>query len=527
MACQENLEDERVLIEAREVHKHFGSVVAVDGASFTVGAGEIVGFVGPNGAGKSTVLRILAAYLWPDQGAVRVGGMSTATHSLEVRRLIGYLPGDTPLYSGMQVRKFLEFVARARGLRGDAGRPAMDVAIQRAGIESVLERRVGDCSTGFRQRVGLAAALVHDPPVLLLDEPTHGFDPLQVMAFRRLLDELRPGRATLFSTHIIQDVEAVCDRVLLIDQGRLLGAGAPAELAASVGLPGAGLEATFARLVETRGELLDANRAPSATASNIEPARTEGPAAKPPAPTALSAVATIFKRELGALFDSAIAYTVAAAVLATAAAVFMNGFFLRGVLDMRPYFDTLAYVLVGWAPALTMRAWAEERAAGTLELLLTLPLRPWQVVAGKYLACLSFFALTLAGAAPIAFMLHRFGLGDWGPVVGGVAGTLGLGSVLIAMGLWISSLTRDQVVAFVGSALGAFFVLAIGLPRVVEILDGLTAGTLGSALNTTIAALPHHHAAADGLITGAAVIYWLGLTLVFLWLNERRVAERA
>ncbi|MFH1570883.1 MAG: ATP-binding cassette domain-containing protein [Gemmatimonadota bacterium] len=233
----------------RAVTKTYGRLVAVDAVSFAVGRGEVVGFVGPNGAGKSTVLKMLSTFVHPTAGTLEVDGLDVVRQALEVRRRIGYLPGDTPLYQDMRAADFLRFVGRARGLRGPGLAQPYDRAVELCGLAPVLEMRIGQCSTGFRQRVGLAAALIHDPPVLLLDEPTHGFDPLQVMAFRELLDRLKSGRAILFSTHIIQDVEAVSDRVLIIHQGRLLGDGPVAALAAAAGRPGAGLEEVFAHLV--------------------------------------------------------------------------------------------------------------------------------------------------------------------------------------------------------------------------------------------------------------------------------------
>jgi ABC-2 type transport system ATP-binding protein len=242
------------MIAVESVTRYYGPLRAVDQVSFAVERGEIVGFVGPNGAGKSTVLKMLSTFLLPSAGRILVDGLDTALDPLEVRRRIGYLSGDTPLYLDMRVDKFLRFVGRARGLRGPELAHHFERTAQVCGIQEVLQQRVGQCSTGFRQRIGLASALIHDPPILLLDEPTHGFDPLQVIAFRQLLRQLSRERAVLFSTHIIADVEAASDRVLIIHQGRLLAQGRLPELAASIGNPRAGLEEVFARLVQASAE---------------------------------------------------------------------------------------------------------------------------------------------------------------------------------------------------------------------------------------------------------------------------------
>ena len=242
--------DSRPAIAVAGVTKRYGTLTAVDDLSFVVHRDEIVGFVGPNGAGKSTLLKMLSTFIHPTQGRIEVDGLDVVAQPLAVRRCIGYLAGDTPLYPKMRVDKFLRFIGRARGLQGADLAAGFDRAVALCGLEPVLLQPVEQCSTGFRQRLGLAAALIHDPPILLLDEPTHGFDPLQVIAFRQMLRDLSPGRAILFSTHIVGDVEAISDRVLIIHQGRLLGDGPLAELAAASGHPGASLEDTFARLVQ-------------------------------------------------------------------------------------------------------------------------------------------------------------------------------------------------------------------------------------------------------------------------------------
>jgi ABC-2 type transport system ATP-binding protein len=171
-----------------------------------------------------------------------------------VRRKVGYLSGDTPLYPEMRVDRFLTFIGQARGLRGDGLKKQLDWVIGVCGLEEVLLKRILRCSTGFRQRIGLASALIHDPPILLLDEPTHGFDPLQLLAFRDLLRNLSPGRAILFSTHIIQEVVALSDRVLIIHNGRLMADGRPRELAEAAGLSSDRLEDLFAHLIRQSEE---------------------------------------------------------------------------------------------------------------------------------------------------------------------------------------------------------------------------------------------------------------------------------
>jgi ABC-2 type transport system ATP-binding protein len=238
------------VISAESVTKRFGELAAVKDASFSLGIDEIVGFVGPNGAGKSTMLKMLATFLHPTSGRLLVDGLDVVKQPLAVRRRIGYLPGDTPLYQEMRADRFLDFIARAHGLRGGRLKERLDWVIENCSLTSVLAKKVKECSTGFRKRIGLAASQIPDPQVILLDEPTHGLDPLQVLAFRELLRRLRPGRTILLSSHVIAEVAAICDRLLIIHEGRLLADGTLAELCGKMGLPEGDLEGLFIRLVQ-------------------------------------------------------------------------------------------------------------------------------------------------------------------------------------------------------------------------------------------------------------------------------------
>jgi ABC-2 type transport system ATP-binding protein len=205
--------------------------------------------VGPNGAGKSTLLRLLATYLFPSSGRLRVEGLDVVERPVEVRRRIGYLPGDTPLYHGMRTDQFLAFLGRAHGLRGAALRDRIAWVLDACALDDAVSKRIRVCSTGYRKRIGLAAALIHDPRVILLDEPTHGLDPLQVLAFRDLLERLRPGRTILVSSHVISEIAQVADRLLLIHDGALLADGTLTELYRRAAVAEGDLQALFVRTV--------------------------------------------------------------------------------------------------------------------------------------------------------------------------------------------------------------------------------------------------------------------------------------
>ena len=210
------------MIRCKSVTKLYGDKPACRDVSFEVPPGEIVGFLGPNGAGKSTLLKMMSTYLPVTSGEIEIAGHDTKKDPLAVRRSLGYLPEHNALYETMRVDRLLSFVGRARGLSGKRLAERTEWVVDRCTLGDVLAKRVQQCSKGYRQRIGVAAALIHDPPVLLLDEPTHGLDPLQVVAFRDFLREIREGRAILFSSHILSEVVEISDRLLVIQQGELI-----------------------------------------------------------------------------------------------------------------------------------------------------------------------------------------------------------------------------------------------------------------------------------------------------------------
>ncbi len=220
------------MIEIANLVKKYDTFYAVSDVSFSVRKGEIVGFLGPNGAGKTTTMRILTGYLPPDSGNVTVNDISIYDDALAVKQAIGYLPESAPLYGDMMVDEYLSFIARARGIQSDQVDATIRQAARKTGIESVFKKNIDELSKGFRQRVGLAQALLHDPEVLVLDEPTSGLDPIQIQEIRRLIREIGKEKTIILSTHIMQEVEAVCDRVLIINKGKIIAEGTPAELRA-------------------------------------------------------------------------------------------------------------------------------------------------------------------------------------------------------------------------------------------------------------------------------------------------------
>ena len=236
---------QKTMIEAKGLSKFYGPFVAIQDISFSIPEGQIVAFLGPNGAGKTTTMKILSGYLAASQGHAFLAGLDVTGQRLEVAKKLGYLPENGPLYQDMTPQELLQFFAEARGLEPDQMKDRINAVVEQTSLQDVLEKPIDKLSRGYRQRVGLAHALLHDPEVLIMDEPTMGLDPNQIREFRKNIRELGKSKTILLSTHILQEVEAVADRVLLIHNGRLVFDGTHDELQ-----EGGSLEKPFYRLTD-------------------------------------------------------------------------------------------------------------------------------------------------------------------------------------------------------------------------------------------------------------------------------------
>lgn len=220
------------MITIDRLSKRFGPIKAVDNVSFSVDRGEVLGFLGPNGAGKSTTMKMLTGFLPPDSGRALVSGYDVSTHPIEAKRRIGYMPEGAPSYADMTPRAFLGFIADMRGYRGAEKRARIDRSAEQTHIRDVMEQPIETLSRGYKRRVGLAQALLHDPEVLVLDEPTDGLDPNQKHEVRELINQMAPNKAIVISTHILEEVEAICTRAVIIARGKIVADGTPVSLQA-------------------------------------------------------------------------------------------------------------------------------------------------------------------------------------------------------------------------------------------------------------------------------------------------------
>jgi ABC-2 type transport system ATP-binding protein len=239
--------DQTWMIEARGLSKFYGSFAAIRDVSFRVPQGQVAAFLGPNGAGKSTTLKVLTGYLTPSKGSALIAGLDVAAHRIEAAARVGYLPENGPLYPEMTPLELLRFFGEARGLENGRLRSRIDAVVAQCNLQAVLEKSIFKLSKGYRQRVGMAQALLHEPDILIMDEPTSGLDPNQIRDVRELIRTLGKTKTILISTHILQEVEAVADHVILVHEGRVILDGTPREMAA-----GRSLEQAFYELTSSR-----------------------------------------------------------------------------------------------------------------------------------------------------------------------------------------------------------------------------------------------------------------------------------
>ncbi|NTU98412.1 ATP-binding cassette domain-containing protein [Candidatus Falkowbacteria bacterium] len=224
------------MIEIKDLVKRFGETTVLDHISFTVNKGEVLGFLGPNGAGKTTTMKIITSFWGASEGSVKIDGLEVADNSIATRKKVGYLPEMVPLYEEMRVDEYLSFIAEIRQVEKDKRKERIKTVVSMCGLEKVVDRPIEELSKGYRQRVGLAQAILHDPEILILDEPTTGLDPNQIVEIRDLIKKLGQEKTVIFSTHILSEVSATCDRVIIINNGKIVGEGSPDELTRKAGI---------------------------------------------------------------------------------------------------------------------------------------------------------------------------------------------------------------------------------------------------------------------------------------------------
>lgn len=526
------------LISAQGLCKRFGRLEAVRDVSLTVRKGEVLGFLGPNGSGKSTTMKMLSGFLTPDAGTAAICGLDAARDPAGARRFFGYLPEGAPTYEEMTPASYLKFISGIRGISGADGRRAVDYAVERTNIAGVLHQTIETLSKGYKRRVGLAQAILHNPRVLILDEPTDGLDPNQKHDVRAFIRSIAEEKAIILSTHILEEVEAVCHRTVIIAGGRIVAEGATKDLAAGHGgapaavpppresvspaqrteRPPGGLEAAFRRLTADR---TDAPRAePSAAAAAPDPALAVQL-------TRLQGAWIICKRELLAYFTTPIAYVFAAVFLTAAGAMtfFAGDFFTLGQAGLESFFQFHPWLYLLFIPALGMRLWAEEHKTGSIELLLTLPVPASSAVLGKFAAAWTVAGLALALTCTFWLTVNYLGAPDNAAIAAGYAGSFLVTGGFLAVGAFVSALTKNQITAFILTAALCFVFTASGLGVVLNFFSGwVPRGLLNFIANFSF--LEHFRGAARGVIDMRGVVFFASTIAFFLFANTAAVEAR-
>ena len=485
------------MISVSHLTKYYGSLMAVDDLSFEIDEGHVYGFLGPNGAGKTTTMNIMTGCLSATAGSVQIDGYDIFEDPGEAKKRIGYLPEQPPLYLSESPEEYLRFVGEAKGLRGSALQEQIQDVIQQTGIEAVKGRRIAGLSKGYRQRVGIAQALLGNPKAIILDEPTVGLDPIQIIEIRELIKELGKQHTVIFSSHILSEVQTICDQVLIIANGKLVAFDRPEALEKRLLAPNeilvvpdgstkeamaileslpnisdiqAETEGTYPAL-RVHGDAGDiyrlsrsiflafaqAKKPPTGAAAGkgqpragVLAAYRKRPGAAPPTGWGREAkggevhMIAVLKHELRLYFHSLTAYVFGAFLLAFVGigAMLYNIQAAVSNFEFVLSFGSLVFVVI--VPILTMRVIAEERKQKTDQLLYALPITTTQVILGKYLALLVVYLIPLALISLYPLVFSQFGEVYLPTSYGSILAFFVLGAALIALGVFISSLTDNQ-----------------------------------------------------------------------------------
>src|SRR6266581_2167831 len=468
------------LLSLNGVSKRFAGVTAVDQVSFAFDRGQVVGFLGPNGAGKTTTMRLITQFYEPDEGAITLDGTPLAVAAREAKRRIGYLAENNPLYEEMLVADYLAFIADLRELAGASRARSFDEAVTATGIETVYYRPIGELSKGYRQRVGLAQAILHRPDLLVLDEPTEGLDPNQRVEIRQLIGTLGRDRTVLLSTHVLSEVQQSCSRLLIISRGKIVADGPVDRLMERA-------SGAVEIAVEAAGDGIALALRGLPGARNVAVSRTGG--------------------------DGRVALTLTADRTADLRPEIFALAKARGWTLFELHQETGSLEELFLVPAVTMRALAEDARSGTLEVVLAQPVTELELVLGKYVGAVLFLVIALGLTLPIPLGLALGAPLQAGVVVAQYVGSALLTAGIAGVGLWASSVSKNQVTAFILAVGVTFLLVLVGLDPLLVGLPprlGQIAGSLG--------VLPHFTGITRGVIDLRDATYFLSLAALFLLL---------
>ena len=466
------------MITLTSITKRYGNTVALSDVSFTARQGEVLGLLGQNGAGKTTALNIITGCLAPSAGSVTIGGHDLIQEPRQARRLVGYLPEVPPLYDEMTVRAYLRFACELKlVLPADIPAHVEEIAT-RTGLKQMLGRRIGNLSKGYRQRVGLAQALCGDPEVLILDEPTSGLDPRQTAEFRETLREQANGRTVLFSSHILSEVQALCDRVIILHHGQIvldsnlkqLQSGSALRLRADIQgdakvllpalrslagvrrvtrLPLICTSGMYARRMSPAYPVYPSERVEYAFAAAAASRKLAGRGLSQNHFGGLTVMRAVYKRELQSFFCTPHAYVFTGVFLLLGSVFFAVGNLAAHSSDLNGFLWNAGYLWMLLTPVLTMHVYAGERRAHTDQLLFSSPVSLWGVALGKYLATITVLGLTVFLSLIYAGLIAIYGRLYPSEALCGYLGFSLQGSAFVAIDLYVSARSRTPVTAAV------------------------------------------------------------------------------
>ena len=498
------------LIEAEGLAKSFGTLKAVDGITLKVPRGEVLGFLGPNGAGKSTTMRLITGFLEPDAGRARIAGFDVQDQAREAKKRLGYLPEGAPLYAEMTPKGLLVSSPSSGGCGAALAKVGRHSRSRRPVLAPCSSRRSRRCPRATSAGSASPRRSCNDPEVLIMDEPTDGLDPNQKHQVRQLIAEMAKEKAIIVSTHILEEVEAVCTRAVVINRGRIVADGTAEDLMRRVPYHGA----VAVRVAPTRptpsrarsphsrawrsrdrrggrmaicllraipkngaGIVTDvAVRHPPEVAGRRRDLRRARQARRCLPPDHLlrlgqaqcvrrcSKIWIVAKREFAAYFATpiAIVFLIIFVALTGAFAFHFGAFFERGQADLSTFFIYHPWLYLLLVPAIGMRLWAEERKTGTIELLMTLPVSPWEAILGKFAAAWAFLGLALVLTFPMWLTVNLLGRPDNGVILASYLGSFLMAGAYLAVASAISALTKNQVIAFIVAATVCFLFVMSG-----------------------------------------------------------------
>lgn len=576
------------VVSVNGISKRFGHILAVDNVTLAVRRGEVLGFLGPNGSGKSTTMKMITGFLIPATGDVEICGISMSMNPVGAQHYIGYLPEGAPAYADITTLSYLNFIASMRRLAGRFKQQAINCVIDRIHLADVLHQPIGTLSKGYKRRVGLAQALLHNPDVLILDEPTDGLDPNQKHEVRSLIREISPDKAIIVSTHILEEVEAICTRALIIADGRIVADGTPQEIerrsryhnAVSLTVPPSIAEAVRAEVerlprvkqVEVMGgdngnmELValpangddilpaiaghacsrgwpirqiraergrldevfrDVTNAGTVENKTAKPTLSRTTSGEPPGTSLLHDVWMICKHELAGYFATPVAYVFVVIFLVAihAFTFFPGGFFARGEATLEAFFQFHPWLYLFFIPAVSMRLWTEEHKSGSIEVLLTLPVTTLSAVCGKFFAAWAVVGVSLLLTTPIWISVNYLGSPDNGIIAAGYLGSLMMAGGYLSVGAFVSAMTKNQIIAFIVTVASCFVFTASGLNIVIEFFSGWAPPALLDGV-ANFSFLENFRDISRGIVNLRDVIFFISTIVFFLFANMVAVEHR-